>query len=191
MTNYIDIKINLSDGQKDKIRMAIENNEQVSLRLSNENLNGQDIIGVTQTQFNKMVKAYNEGNGTTIRMSKKQLDYNKKIEGGFIGALLALASVAIPLLAKAAPIIATGALSGLATGAAQRIIGKHGKGLYLKRGGCVCEITSEGNGLYLKKGGNLGAAGDGLYLKSGGQLLNVDIKEALKKIPLLKLLFPS
>ena len=196
MTDYIQIKINLSDGQKDKVRRAIANDEPVSLRLNHNDLDGNDIIAVTRTQLNKMIKAQTEGTGVTLKLSKKQLAYNKTIEGGFIGTLLGLAGVLGPLIAKtaatAAPAIATGALSGLAGAAAKRIVDrkKKGEGLYLKKGGCVCEIITEGDGLYLKKGGGLSAVGDGLYLKSGGKLFNVDIKEAIKKLPLLKVLAP-
>ena len=196
MTDYIQIQINLSDGQKDKVRRAIASDEPVSLRLSHDDLEGNDIIAITRTQLNRMIKAQNEGTGVTLKLSKAQLAHNKTIEGGFIGTLLGLAGVLGPLIAStaasAAPALATGALSGLATTAVKKIIDrkKKGDGLYLKKGGCVCEIVVEGNGLYLKKGGGLTAVGDGLYLKSGGKLLNVDLKEAIKKIPLLKILTP-
>ena len=105
--------------------------------------------------------------------------------------LLALAAAAAPVIAKvAAPAIATGALSGLASSAAQKLV-RRGQGLYLKKGGCVCEITADptGQGLYLKSSRGLGTVGDGLYLKSGGKLINIDIAEALKQVPILKALF--
>ena len=47
-----------------------------------------------------------------------------------------------------------------------------GSGLYLKNGGCVCQVETDGSGLYLKqyKGKGLQSYGDGLYLKQGGKL---------------------
>ena len=45
-----------------------------------------------------------------------------------------------------------------------------GSGLYLKIGGCVCQVETDGQGLYLKpyKGKGLQSYSDGLYLKQGG-----------------------
>lgn len=46
-----------------------------------------------------------------------------------------------------------------------------GSGLYLKKGGCVCQIETDGKRLYLgpSSGSGLESVGDGLYLtKEGG-----------------------
>ena len=62
-----------------------------------------------------------------------------------------------------------GALSGLASSGIQKAMGSS---LYLKKGGCVCQVETDGRGLYLKpyKGKGLQSYGDGLYLKQGGKL---------------------
>ena len=47
-----------------------------------------------------------------------------------------------------------------------------GNGLYLKKGGCVCQVETDGSGLILKpyKGKGLNFYGNGLYLKQGGKM---------------------
>ena len=67
------------------------------------------------------------------------------------------------------PALGVAALSGLASSGVQKAIGS---GLYLKKGGCICQVETDGHGLYLKpyKGKGLQSYGDGLYLKQGGNL---------------------
>ena len=61
--------------------------------------------------------------------------------------------------------LGVGALSGLASSGVQKAMGN---GLYLKKGGCVCQEETDGEGLYLKpyKGKGLNSYGNGLYLKT-------------------------
>ena len=49
-----------------------------------------------------------------------------------------------------------------------------GKGLYLKKGGCVCRVENDGKGLYLDpiNGSGLRLFGDGLYLKQGNKVID-------------------
>ena len=66
-----------------------------------------------------------------------------KIEGEFLPALAGL----IPLLTETVlPTLGVGALSGLASTGVKKLIGN---GLYLKKGGSVCQIETDGAGLYL------------------------------------------
>ena len=74
------------------------------------------------------------------------------------------------MLAKTViPALGVGALPGLASLGVQKAMGS---GLYLKKGGCICQVETDGSGLYLKpyKGKGLHSHGDGLYLKQGGKL---------------------
>ena len=81
-------------------------------------------------------------------MTSKQLKHNTKIEGGFLGLLAGLAARALPMVAKTVlPALGVGALSGLASSGVQKAMGS---GLYLKKGGCVCQVETDGQGLYLK-----------------------------------------
>lgn len=161
--NYTNVKVSISDGQKEKLKSALQSGEAVSIRLSHS---GEDVIALTKGQVNKLAKAYQNGKATTtIRMSKTQIKHNLKVEGGFLGLLAGLAARAAPLLLKTVlPALGVGALSGLATTGAQKLIGN---GLYLKKGGCVCKVETDGKGLYLGPPGGSGleSAGDGLYLK--------------------------
>ena len=171
MTKYINVKVNISEGQKEKLQHAIKANcSAVSIRLGHEDLQGNDIIAVTNSQAKKITNAYKNGKGITIRMSSSQLKHNRKIEGGFLGLLAGLAARALRMIAKTVlPALGVGALSGLASSGVQKAMGSD---LYLKKGGVVSQMETDGQGLYLKpyKGKGLQSYGDGLYLKQGGKL---------------------
>ena len=66
------------------------------------------------------------------------------------------------------PALGVGALSGLASSGVHKLIGN---GLYLKKGGSVCQIETDGKGLYQGPASGKGFenVGNGLYLmKQGG-----------------------
>ena len=166
MANYVNVKVNITEGQKKKLKHAIKANcPDVSIRLGHENLKGNDILAVTESQAKKLAKAYENGGGTTIRMSSRQLKHNTKVEGGFLGLLAGLAARALPMLAKTVlPALSVGALSGLASTGVQKAMGSD---LYLKKGGIVARVETDGDGLYLKpyEGKRLESYGNGLYLR--------------------------
>ena len=147
MTGYINVKVNISEGQKEKLQHAIKANcSAVSFRLGNEDLRVNDILAVTNSQANKLAKAYENGKGITIRMSSNRLKHNTKIEGGFLGLLAGLAARALPMVARTVlPALGVGALSGLASSGVQKAMGS---GLYLKKGGLVSQVQTDGCGLY-------------------------------------------
>ena len=85
MTKDINAKVNISEGQKEKLQHAIKANcSAVSIRLGHEDLKGNDILAVTESQAKKLAKAYENGKGITIRMSSRQLKHNTKVESGFL-----------------------------------------------------------------------------------------------------------
>ena len=139
MTRYINVKVNISEGQKKNLQHAIKANcPDVSIHLGHENLKGKDILAVTGSQAKKLAKAHENDKGTTIRMSLDQLKHNTKVEGGFLGLLAGLAARALPMLAKTVlPALGVGALSGLASTGVQKAMGS---GLYLKKGGLVAQV---------------------------------------------------
>ena len=70
-----------------------------------------------------------------------------------------------------------------------------GNGLYLKKGGCVCQIETDGKGIYLgpASGRAFESVGNGLYLKKGGGLydgsgLLLGPNSPFKDIPILGML---
>ena len=51
MTRYINVKVNISEWQKEKLQHAIKSNcSAVSIRLAHEDLQGNDILAVTHSQ---------------------------------------------------------------------------------------------------------------------------------------------
>ena len=166
MTRYVNIKVNISEGQKEKLQNAIKVGcSAVSIRLGHEDLKGNDILAVTNSQAKRLAKAHVNGKGITVRMTSRQLKHNTKIEGGFLGLLAGLAARALPMIAKSVlPALGVGALSGLASSEVQKAMGS---GPYLKTGGCVSQVETDDQGLYLKpyKGKELRSYGDGLYLE--------------------------
>ena len=171
MTRYVNVKVNILEGQSEKLQHAIKAGcSVVSFRLGHEDLQDNDILAVTNSQAKKLAKAHQNGKGITIRMTSKQLKHNTKIEGGFLGLLAGLAARGLPMIAKTVlPALGVGDLSGLASSEVQKAMGS---GLYLKKGGCVSQVETDGQGLYLKpyKGKGLQSYGDGFYLKRGGKL---------------------
>ena len=177
MRRYTNVKVNVTEGQKDKIKKAVQAGTGVSIRLAHGDLSGEHVLGLTEAQVKKMIKAYQSGSGMTIKMSKTQVEYNMKVEGGFLPAILGfLASTVAPFLLKTAlPAVATGALSGLASAGVSKALGSgvNGGTLYIKRGGIACKILPAGQGLYLspwQKGSSVTASG--LYMKSGSGYVN-------------------
>ena len=155
---------NISDSQKQKVKKALAAGTQFSLRLFHEDLVGNDVIAVTQSQLNRLKKAHEAGKGVTIKMSMSQVAHNMKIQGGFLPLLAGLASQALPFLTGTVlPALGVGALSGLAPSTGiQKLVGD---GLYIKKGGCVCEVETDGRRLYLEPttGKGFSKLGDGLY----------------------------
>ena len=88
MTESINVKVDTSEGQKEKLQHTIKAGcLAVRIRLGHEDLKGNGIIAITKSQAKKMTKAHENGKGITIRMTSKQLKHNTKIEGGFLGLL--------------------------------------------------------------------------------------------------------
>ena len=171
MSNYQKVKLPISKGQTDKIKKAIQEQSDVSIRLSHSDLEGEHILAVTQSQLNKIAKAYEKGTGVTLKLSKKQLAYNAKVEGGFIGALLPLLGMLGSTLAtRVVPALATGLLAGVESSAGSAMVDKiAGRGVvYAKKNGKGMKMEAAGSGLFLRPWvNNNSISGDGLYIKSG------------------------
>ena len=164
MTQYYEHRVSISNGQRDKIRKAIESKTGVSIKLANSDLIGDDLLALTKAQILRLQKALETGKGLTIKMSKTQVRKNLKVEGGFLGMLAGLAARALPFLAtNVLPALGIGALTGVANAGVSKALGN---GLYLKKGGNTMRVQTDGEGLYLTpaSGAGLKKYGDGLYL---------------------------
>lgn len=154
MVNYTEIKVNISENQKNKIKAAIEKDIGTTIQFSIEDLkfeNPSHTLAFTNTQINKLAEALKNGKGVRIALSKTQLAHNKTIEGGFIGSLIAAAASAV--------------LPPLINFISDKI---SGKGIYLKRGDGFLKVRQMGDGLYLIPYKSIDTiTGDGLYFKNG------------------------
>ena len=133
-------------------------------------LYGESVIALTKSQVDRLVEAYEENKGITIRMSKTQLAHNKKIVGGFLPALAGL----IPFLTgPVLPGLGVESLSGLASTGVQKLFGN---GVNLKKGSGVCRIETDREGLYLGPASGKGfeTVWNGLYLMKQGGLYDVE-----------------
>ena len=122
MTTYHPYKVNLSEGQKDKLEKAIRGRNPISLRLKNSQLSGNDqaktTLMLTANQIKKIQKAASQGKGTEIKVSKSQA---QKVGGSLFSALFPLARSAAPMLAKT---LGLSALAGLASEGASQVVKK-------------------------------------------------------------------
>ena len=98
MSKYTIVKINISEGQRKKLKSALKNSiDQVSIHLDTQDLmRGEDVLAVTQRQLNNMTKAFQNRKGVRITLSPTHLKYNLTMEGGFLGMLAGLAARALP-----------------------------------------------------------------------------------------------
>ena len=122
MTTYHPYKVNLSEGQKDKLEKAIRSRNPISLRLKNSQLSGNDqaktTLMLTANQIKKIQKAASQGKGAEIKVSKSQA---QKVGGSLFSALFPLARSAAPMLAKT---LGLSALAGLASEGASQVVKK-------------------------------------------------------------------
>jgi hypothetical protein len=190
MSRYVNVKVNISEGQKEKIKQAMQSGAAVSLRLSHGDLSGEHVLALTPAQVQKMAKAYQSGTGLTIKMTKTQLKHNAKVEGGFIGAILPLLATAGRfLLSSVLPSLATGLLSGVGSAAGSKVV--EGSGVvYVKKNGMCCKVIPAGQGLYLAPWKKGSALGSGLFMKTGsgyvdGRGLLLGPNSPFQNIPIL------
>jgi len=186
---YCEIIGNVPQAQKQKIMNAYRSGKGCTIKLPLES--GNDKLAVTKTQNDNIVKAMNANKkNVTLEMSPSLVKTNASMSGGFLGPLLGIATSVLPTLLKT---IIPGVLAGAASAGVERAI--KGKGLYLKKGGCVCSVDSNSNGSITLKpvAPSSLMKGNGLYLKQGssyvrGEGLILGPNSPFKNIPLLGML---
>ena len=126
-TGYYPYKINLSQGQLEKLKRAIKNRSSISLRLSNKDLSGNHQLLLTERQINKIKKHISKGVGMELRLSKAQISKNLQSGGSVLSSLLQLGTKILPYATKAiskvAPALATGAAQALGSLGIDKIFG--------------------------------------------------------------------
>ena len=126
-TEYYPYKINLSQGQLEKLKRAIKNRSSISLRLSNKDLIGNHQLLLTERQINKIKKHISKGVGMELRLSKAQISKNLQSGGSVLSSLLQLGTKMLPYatqaISKVAPALATGAAQALGSLGINKIFG--------------------------------------------------------------------
>ena len=105
MTTYHPYKVNLTKGQKDKLRRSFQSKNPVTLRLKKTQLSGNDQLMLTANQIKRIQKAASQGKGAEIKVSKSQA---QKVGGSFVSALFPLARSVAPILAKTLGLVSFG-----------------------------------------------------------------------------------
>ena len=128
MTTYFEYGVNLSDNQKRSFASAMNNNTPLTLRLKHSNLTGNDELMLTKTQPKRIQKSLNNGTGVDIKISKTQIRKVAKQGGSLFSTLASPGAKVLPYavkgLSKAAPALATGAISALGSLGIDKIFGK-------------------------------------------------------------------
>ena len=139
---YRPVKVHVPEKVHEKLKSLVVQDKATPVKINL--IDGNDILLLTPGQIIKMENAKNAGKKTiTFRFSRRQLRANIHHEGGFLSALMGMAT-------KVLPTLLTGLASGVIGGLAEKAISK-GSGLYLgKHGRGVSQIhLVEGGGLYL------------------------------------------
>ena len=91
-------KLHIPTDQHAKLKRASAgSSKQVSIKINNENLNkqGTEDLLLTAGQILKLQQARAKGTPATIIMRRKQIEANKKHDGGFLFSLLGLSLIHI------------------------------------------------------------------------------------------------
>ena len=72
MTTYIEYHVNLTDGQKANLAKALESSSEITLRLKNNQLLGNDELMLTKTQIKKLKKLLETTPESTSNFPKRK-----------------------------------------------------------------------------------------------------------------------
>ena len=119
MTSYYSHGVSLSDGQRQKLARAYQNNSAITIRLNKNELTGNDELMLNRTQLNRIQKAMNNGTGVDIKISKTQIRKAVKHGGSLFSSLIPLIRAAAPTIGKT---LGLSALAGLASQGAEQVV---------------------------------------------------------------------
>ena len=146
--SYIQYGFTLTDGQIESLARAHQKREGHTLRLNLPQLSGPNVLGITKTQYNKIMKAKSGGKNIELKLSATQLSKNG-------GALSAFMSKLMPFVAQNAPkllgTLGLAALSGAVRGTTNIAV----RGSGTKSGGFIPWILGSLFGSGVKSAGDL------------------------------------
>ena len=129
MTTYFEYGVDLTDNQKSKLASAIKKKKFTSNSwIKTSHLRGSDELMLTKRQFAKIQKSIANGTGTDMKMSSAQIGKSVKHGGNLFPSLATLGAKVLPYavkgISKAAPALATGAVSALGSLGIEKMFGK-------------------------------------------------------------------
>ena len=128
---YVKYGVKLSADQKKKLAKAVNDKSAITLRLNNNDLKGDDMLMLTQTQIKRIKKSILNKSGTDLKISKTQIRKVIKKGGSLWSSLLNLGMRALPYASKAVPALATGAMQALGSLGVDKIFGRGQSGGFL------------------------------------------------------------
>jgi hypothetical protein len=112
-SGYILFGLTLTQGQKETLAKAARDGEGVTIRLTFDQLHGEDRLGLTKRQIAHITKKNEQGAGAELKFSKTQMKRMTKM-----GGILPLLTL-IPMILGG--LSAAGALAGGAAGIAKAV----------------------------------------------------------------------
>ena len=146
---YVQYKVNVSENQVDTLNGAIRLKKGTTLWFPKCGIRGDHVLPLTPAQINRLDKAQVEGRRAQIRTSARQVAKNVSYPGFFLGMLASLSARAIPLAARALPIMLSGLTTGLLSGGINNAISDSGVGDGHNHDKCYRIQRCKGNGLYI------------------------------------------
>ena len=170
MTTYHTYGVTLSEGQRKKLAKAYQTNSAITIRLSANELTGNDQLMLTKRQIAKLVKSKRQGKGSDIKISKSQIRKVVVKGGSLWSSLFSLGTRMLPYagraVAKVAPALATGALSALGSLGIDKMFGKGQTGGFLVPQSKIDQLIKYKSMLTKKQKEDIVKA-----LQSGGQVV--------------------
>ena len=95
--------LNLSDGQKTKLRIAFKKRKSAIIGLTNDQLKGKDSILLNDEQHKAVLKAIKNHKGLRLNIGYDQLLRSK--EGGLLNEILEFIENSVPFAKKVTPLV--------------------------------------------------------------------------------------
>jgi hypothetical protein len=147
-SRYVPFGSSLTLGQKETLAKAAREGSEVTLRLTVDQLQGEDTLGLTKTQIAHIAKNKSAGSGAQIKLSKTQLKTMVRM-----GGVLPLHALLPTILGG---LSAAGALAGGAAAVTKAVLDKEANdaaNAEAERHNREIEARLKGSGLYLGKRG--------------------------------------